>query len=205
MGLGLGLGLGIGGGGVAARPQFDANRWRQVFDRLAERLPAPTQMHITVIGGVAMTLGYGARRTTLDADVVMTPEVALEVLPIALLIAPEFGLAPDWLNQKAMEEGLIVRPGEAGQGHGRIVFDKPTLTLEVPPTERMLGMKLASFSRGGTDVEDAKALLALLLKSGAYTDADQVWDLVGGLIPAAKRDKSQEALHTLWEVLHEST
>src|ERR1035438_3549394 len=93
MGLGLGLGLGLGGGGLP-RPQFDAARWRQVLDRLAAALPAPTQRHITVIGGVAMALGYGAQRTTLDADVVMAPEVALEVLPIAALIRAGFACPP---------------------------------------------------------------------------------------------------------------
>jgi hypothetical protein len=36
------------------------------------RLPPGRTWRVTVIGGVAMALGYGARRTTRDADVVDT-------------------------------------------------------------------------------------------------------------------------------------
>jgi hypothetical protein len=72
-----------------------------------------------------MALGYGSRRTTKDADTVMQPDVAAEVLPAAKRIALEFGLAPDWLNQKAVEAGKIVIP----KPPGRIVFETDTLVL----------------------------------------------------------------------------
>jgi hypothetical protein len=35
--------------------------------------------HVTLIGGVAMALAHGSRRTTKDTDVFMQPDIAPEV------------------------------------------------------------------------------------------------------------------------------
>ena len=87
-----------------------AAEWLMILERLSEQLPPGHPRHVTVIGGAAMILGYGAHRMTDDVDAVMTPEVAAEVLPAAAAIAAEFDLQPMWLNQQAMEASLIVRP-----------------------------------------------------------------------------------------------
>lgn len=148
-----------------------------------------------------MALAYGSRRTTKDADVVMEPDVAAEILPIAERIAPEFGLPTGWLNQKAAERpGFIVRPPGAGEGRGQIVFETPALTLEVPPPEHMLAMKLAAF-RDDTDIADAKLLLRAL--GSGFLDQEDVWTVVGGFVPDGERDKAYENLYILWEDLHE--
>jgi len=80
-----------------------AEEWRAVLSRLSETLPATRQRHVTVIGGVAMALGYGSRRTTGDADVILQSADAREVLLAAAGIANEFQLPTDWMNQKAVE------------------------------------------------------------------------------------------------------
>jgi hypothetical protein len=74
------------------------------------------------------------------------------------------------------------------------------LALEVPPTEHLLGMKLAAF-RDDTDIEDATTLLKAL--GPRFSDPEGVWDVVGGFVPERERDKARESLHTLWEHLHE--
>jgi hypothetical protein len=40
-----------------------------VLRRLAERLPPTSQRRVTIIGGVAIALAYGSRRTTKDSEV----------------------------------------------------------------------------------------------------------------------------------------
>ena len=82
---------------------LDANEWRLVLTRLSETLPTTTQRRVTVIGGVAMALGYGSRRTTSDADVILRPEEASEILAAAARIADEFQLPATWMNQNAVQ------------------------------------------------------------------------------------------------------
>src|SRR5579862_1159816 len=98
-----------------------------------------------------MALGYGSRRTTQDADVILAPEDASEVLLAAAEIAPEFDLPADWMNSKAVEAGYASLPPEGG----RVVLRTPSLVLEVPSAERLLAMKLARFA-GDADINDAK-------------------------------------------------
>jgi hypothetical protein len=94
---------------------FDAGQWSVVLRRLAESLPPTSQRRVTIIGGVAIALAYGSRRTTKDADVIMAADVAAEVLPAAARIASEFALATDWMNQRALEANLIVVPRSPGE------------------------------------------------------------------------------------------
>ena len=82
-----------------------ADDWKRVLTRLSDELAPPGRRRIIVIGGVAMALGYGSRRTTADADSVMDPDVAAEVLPAAKRIAGEFGLADDWLKSTGSRSG----------------------------------------------------------------------------------------------------
>ncbi len=152
---------------------------------------------MTLIGGVAMALVYESRRTTTDADVIMRPDVAAEVLPAADGIAAEFELEAGWMNQKAQDADHVLVPPEAGT----VVLETPSVVFEVPSTERMLGMKLARFA-GGTDVEDAKILLARL-KRGGLSDVEDVWTFVGGTVPMAKREQTRHNLGVLWDVLNE--
>jgi hypothetical protein len=177
--------------------QLDADEWRAVLRRLAEVL-SPPQRQVTLIGGVAIALGYeSARRTTTDADVIMQPDVAAEVLPAAKQIASEFQLPPDWLNKAAFDAGLLVPP----KGQGRIVLETQSLVFDVPPAEHLLGMKLVRWA-GETDIEDASILLKKLRV--AYSDVEDVWSLVGGFVLMAKRAEARHNLDVLWEMLDES-
>jgi hypothetical protein len=176
---------------------FGAEDWRRIFQRLSEELSPTGERHITLIGGVAMALGYGSRRTSKDADTIMQPDVAAEVLPAARRIAPEFGLDSDWLNQKAVEANKIVIP----EPPGRVVFETDRIALEVPSAEHMLAMKLARFATN-TDQADAKILLKIMRLR--FSDAEDVWTHIGGLMPVAMREGAHYNLLTLWDDLNES-
>lgn len=175
-----------------------AAEWIAILSRLAEVLPQDHEHRVTVIGGAAMILGYGAQRMTDDVDAVMSPDVAADVIPAAVAIAPEFGLEANWLNEQAMTASLIVRPRIVE----KTVFASHSLVLEAPPVEHMLAMKLTAYRRH-KDLEDASLLLKRMERSGLSSEED-VWTVVGGLVPVAKRPFARYNLGDLWERTHGS-
>jgi Nucleotidyltransferase of unknown function (DUF6036) len=173
-----------------------AAEWVVILNRLAEALPQDHLHRVTVIGGAAMILGYGARRMTDDVDAVMTPEVAAEVIPVAMAIAPEFNLDPQWLNQQAMAAALILAPKSVD----RTVFATRSLVLEAPPVEHMLAMKITAY-RSYKDWDDAALLLKRMERSG-LSSVEDVWNVIGGFVPVAKRMDAQYNLDDLWDRVH---
>ena len=144
-----------------------------------------------------MALGYSSRRTTDDADVIMAPDVAAEVLPAAEQVAAQYGLPSGWMNTKAFDAGLILPPTEAG----RAVLTTNSVVFEVPSAERLLAMKVVRFA-GDKDQKDAEILLKLLLPR--FSDVETLWNFLGGFIPPAKRSQARYNLDILWEMLDES-
>jgi hypothetical protein len=177
-----------------ADKSLGADEWRAVLRRVSERLPHARTWHVTMIGGVAMALGFGGRRTTTDADVIDT---APEVFDAARAVAAEFGLSPEWMNRKAEECGYVV--ASAATDEGKVIFEAPSLEVWAPSTAHMLAMKVARFA-GDTDVEDAKVLLDLL---DHFADVEGLWTYIGGLVPLAYQDQARHNLSTLWEMSHE--
>lgn len=163
---------------------------------LADELTPGRQRRVTLIGGVAMALGYRSRRTTRDADAIIEAADAAELLAAADRIAPAFQLDPGWLNQKAAEAGLIKLPVPDA-----VVLETPTLVLEVPSAERMLAMKLAR-SAGDSDLDDARLLLQDLRRG--YADVEALWAVLGGLVPVAQQATTRYNLLKQWEELDES-
>ena len=168
--------------------------WRAVLEELAAKLPPDYRRHVTLIGGVAMVLGYNSRRPTNDADVVMTPAVAAEVLPAAEEVAAQYGLSSGWMNMKALDAGYVMPTIEPD----RIVLNTDSIVFEVPSTEQLLAMKLSRFA-GHDDISDAKILLRRLQQS--RSSIEDVWDLVGGLVLVAKRPQARHNLYDLWDML----
>lgn len=173
-----------------------AAEWILILTRLSDMLSPDHQRHVTVIGGAAMILGYGAHRMTDDVDVVMAPDVAEEVIPAAEAIAAEFDLDPTWLNQQAMTASLIVRPKLVDKK----VFATRSLLLEAPPIEHMLAMKITAY-RSHKDWEDAALLLKRMERAG-LSSVEDVWTVVGGFVPVAKRMTSRYNLEDLWDRVH---
>jgi hypothetical protein len=179
--------------------KLDEAQWRAVLSSLAAEIPpTPCPPHVILIGGVAMALGYGSRRTTEDADVIMTPDVAAEVLPAAEQVAAQYGLPSGWMNTKALDAGYVVPPVEPG----RVVLATDSVVFEVPSTEHLLAMKVARFA-SDTDRKDAEILLKRLLPS--FSDVETLWNFLGGFIPPAQRLQARYNLNTLWDMVNEST
>ncbi len=172
----------------------EPDEWRGILRRVAEELPRDRKWRVTVIGGVAMALGYGGRRTTRDADVIDTPA---EVMRAARAVAPEFVLAPGWMNAKAERAGHVEPSVSADT---RAVLEEPSLEVRVPRTIPMLATKIARFARD-VDTGDAKILLGRLKQFG---DAEEVWTHVGGFVPVADRAQARHNLEKLWEMIHGS-
>ena len=144
-----------------------------------------------------MALGYNSRRTTDDADVIMTPDVAAEVLPAAEQVAAQYGLPSGWMNTKAIDAGLVIWPVEPG----RAVLTTDSIVFEIPSAERLLAMKIVRFA-GDKDQKDAEILLKRLLPR--FSDVETLWNFLGGFIPPAKRPQARYNLGILWEMLDES-
>jgi len=150
-----------------------------------------------LIGGVAVALAYGTRRTTRDVDVVLEDEASKVVIRVANQIAPEFGLESGWLNENARRAGFLAEKIIEGD----IVLETSALKIVVPSLAQLTAMKLAAI-RGQTDVDDALTLLRQVRAWGG--DVEETWALIGGLLPIAERDKARYNLLKLWEVLDES-
>lgn len=172
--------------------QVEPDEWPGILKRLAEKLPQDRQWRVTVIGGVAMALGYGGRRTTEDADVINTPP---EVIRAARAVATEFALGLEWMNSKA-EDADHVDPSVAADT--RVVLSEPSLEVHVPSAVPMLATKIARFARK-TDVSDAKILLSRLRHLDSVED---VWTHIGGFVPVADRAQAKHNLENLWEMVH---
>ncbi len=172
--------------------QIAPGEWRAIFKRVAEKLPQGRQWRVTLIGGAAMALGYGGRRTTEDADVIDTPP---EVLEAARAVAAEFGLNREWMNANAEEAGYVVPSAAAGT---ETVMSEPSLEVCVPSLEHMLAMKVARLAEYPDEV-DAKTLLSRMKHLDTVED---VWNVIGGLVPVAGRSQAKHNLEKLWELIH---
>jgi len=183
--------------GAMSERSLTGEEWKLVLNRLAEHLDPSTPTKMLLIGGVAVALAYGTRRTTRDVDVVLEEQSCESVIRAANNIAAEFDLEPGWLNENAKHAGFL----RETLIEGGVVLQTPTLKVVVPSLAQLGAMKLAAI-RGQTDVDDAMILLKHLRASGG--DAEDIWALVGGLLPVADRDKARYNLLKLWEILDES-
>lgn len=134
---------------------------RDVLADLAETLRRRgVDAELTIVGGAAMTLAYGADRLTRDVDGRFWPKG--EVLAAAREVAARHRLDPQWLNNGA--EAWM--PEDMPQEHRRVVVDHPALVVTEPGARPLLAMKLRA-SRHAKDVEDA----SLLFKAAGLTSA----------------------------------
>jgi len=172
--------------------------------RLAEAVGPSVSAEITLIGGAAMTLGFGSRRTTQDVDVILNPDTRDAILDAAERIRHEFGLPADWLNERAMEAGLLVMAAfDALESHRSVVLELGSLRFSVPSMTHLAAMKLPAV-RGDSDIDDLLLLLDRLKKNG-LEDVEMAWATLGGMVPLAEQGKARYNLEKVWVLLNEST
>lgn len=160
------------------------------FARLGQLAAADgVTLHLIVVGGAAMVLGYQARESTHDIDALFLPPPEARVVRTwATTIAQEFGWPEDWLNDAA--KGYLV-----GLSRGPILMEAPGIQVRQPAAEQLLAMKLCAW-RDDVDIADASRLLADLAHLGAR---DAVWQRVVPYLLPGRELKAQYAFEDLWE------
>jgi Nucleotidyltransferase of unknown function (DUF6036) len=109
-------------------------------------------LHLVLLGGAAMVLGYDARQATQDVDALCVPPPDAKVVRAwAVVVAQENGWPEDWLNDAAKAYLTAV-------SEGPVLFQAPGIVVRQTATEQLLAMKLCAW-RDDVDIADASRLL----------------------------------------------
>ena len=160
------------------------------LERLGELADAEGEtVHLIIVGGAAMVLGYSARPSTHDVDVlILPPTESARVRGWAKQIADELEWPDDWLNDAA--KGFLI-----GLSSGPTLLQSSGIEVRSPAAEQLLAMKLSAW-RDEVDIADANRLLDDLQSRGAKTE---IWRLLEPyLVPGAEL-KAAYAFDDLWE------
>jgi len=147
---------------------------------------------LTLVGGAAMVLGFDARQSTRDVDVIiLAPEEARLVRNLARMVAEERNWPEDWLNDGA--KGYLV-----GLSHGRELFSAPGIEVRSPSLYQLLAMKLSAW-RDDVDVSDARRLLKEIIDLSQTRD--EIWQQLEPFLVPGDELTAQYAFQDLWETL----
>jgi hypothetical protein len=172
---------------VTAPTLLSAADLTAALEALAVELSAAGRPHeLIVVGGAAVVLGYGAARTTRDIDVY---EIDSDVRAAAHAVAAKLGLPDAWLSDGA-------RAFMRAASRGKLLFERPSLTVFAVSTEQLLAMKLCA-GRDEADWQDAALLLRTL-----EGDRDQVRLRIEPYWVAGKQKRGVDNFEDLWEELH---
>jgi len=152
------------------------------------------QIHLVVLGGAAMVLGYRTRESTKDVDVVILSPNAQLVRKWAEAVAAENNWPRDWLNDAA--KGYVDVLSE-----GPVLVQSEGITASQPSTEQLLALKLGAW-RGAGDYGDATELLKALAEDASK---ESVWESLQPFLQKGRELKMQYAFDDLWGRLHEPT
>ncbi|MGH9305946.1 MAG: DUF6036 family nucleotidyltransferase [Acidimicrobiales bacterium] len=108
--------------------------------------------NLFVVGGAAMTIAYGARRSTADVDAAFAP--SSEVRRASVVVAERLALPEDWLNDGAKAFMPGVDPARI------IVFEGSHLQVAAASPRYLLAMKLLA-ARVERDQDDVRTLYDL--------------------------------------------
>ncbi len=165
------------------------------LSRLGQLAAAQSKsIELIAMGGAAMVLGYSARLSTHDVDVlIVSPSDAKFVRDLAHSIARERGLPDSWLNDGA--KGFLM-----GMSAGPTVLTKPGLTVRTLDPAQLLAMKLSAW-RDRRDESDARWLLREIASTG---DRETVWARIEPYLMPGRQLKARYAFEELWtEVRHD--
>jgi len=153
------------------------------------------RIRLTLVGGAAMVLGFDARQSTRDVDVViLAPEEARLVRNLARQVAEERDWPEDWLNDGA--KGYMV-----GISNGPQLFSAPGIEAQSPSLPQLLAMKLSAW-RDDLDISDARRLLQEI--AGTHSQSE-IWQLVEPYLVPGDELTAQYAFLDLWETLYGTT
>lgn len=147
---------------------------------------------LTLVGGAAMVLGFDARQSTKDVDVIiLEPEEARLVRDLARQVAEEYDWPEDWLNDGA--KGYLV-----GISKGSRLVKSPGIEAHAPAIAQLLAMKLSAW-RDDIDISDARRLLQEIGKGRKQED---VWQEIEPFLIPGDELTAQYAFWDLWESLY---
>ncbi len=137
-------------------------------------------------------LGYDARQSTRDVDVViLSPAEANLVRNLVKKIAAERNWPEDWLNDGA--KGYMV-----GISEGLLLFSAPGIEALSPSIEQLLAMKLCAW-RDDIDISDARRLLQEFTSGRGK---DKIWASLEPYLVPGDELTAQYAFLDLWETLY---
>ena len=147
-------------------------------------------IELVAMGGAAMVLGYSARLSTHDVDVlIVSPSDAKFVRDLAQSVARERGLPDNWLNDGA--KGFLM-----GTSVGPTVLNKPGLTVRILDPIQLLAMKLSAW-RDSRDETDARWLLREISPTAGGREV--VWAKIEPYLVSGRQLKARYAFDELWE------
>lgn len=146
---------------------------------LGRRLEAEgLQGEMYVVGGAAMVLAYGARRSTRDVDAVFEPKMA--IYRLAADVAAELGLGVGWLNDAV--KGFLAGTDPLAAP----VLEVPGLRCLVASPGMLLALKVLAH-RVGEDEGDVRLLAEMLGLTTAPDVLDRAEEVFGDRLDVASR------------------
>jgi len=178
----------------AKRPDFDAERIRELLKRAGElAVLRQRELELVLVGGAAIALLFGSRRTTRDIDVVDVQPSRELLVEVAAEIAREYDLPPRWLS----DEATRFVAGVAGCSRGQLVFDAPGIRAYAVALEQLLASKLDAM-RDDVDRADAIAVASAL---GLALDSTEL--AIAPYLRAERYQRACQELRDIWlEVEH---
>ncbi len=172
---------------------FSRQEIQEGLKRLGElALERGFHIQLTVVGGAAMVLGFDARQSTRDVDVIVfEPEEVRLVRQLARLVAEERNWPEDWLNDGA--KGYLV-----GLSKGLQLLSAPGIDVQSPSIYQLLAMKLSAW-RDDVDISDARRLLQEI---SLDRQSAEIWQEVEPYLVPGDELTAQYAFLDLWESLY---
>lgn len=147
-----------------------------LFDELADELrDVGASLEILMVGG-SWLLWFGDRLATRDVD--SARRISREASDAVARVADRYDIDPDWVNSRA----AAFLPHDFDPSTCTVVLQRDTLTVQTPPPETILLMKL---NRAGP--QDREDMLLLWDRCG-FTGADDVVERYSAAYPHAPED-----------------
>ena len=149
---------------------------------------------LCLFGGTVMVLAFTARLSTKDVDALFQPTTLMRSL--AIQVAEEQGLPPDWLNDGV--KGFVSARHETTAGN---LPQFPHLRLTMPVPEYLLAMKCMAARLGGTAGESSDVPdITYLIRHLRIQSATEVLEIVAQYYPANRISvKTQYLIEGLFE------
>lgn len=167
---------------------FDAQQLESHLRRLGEVARAQNiTIDMVIVGGAAMALGFGTRRSTHDVDMVRaTPSLEI-VKGLARVVAEERSLGDRWLSADAVMFAPTIADGP-------VLLDSDGIRVRRVADEQLLAMKLDAMR---DDVDRADAIV-VATRLGLSRDSAEL-----AIAPYVRTERYRRACDELEEIWDE--